>query len=340
SDWKNFCLNGDGAPLGKAAAVLCIGNGTTSSAPSWPPSPPPDPPSPSPSPPPPPPPSPPSMPPPTQLTPETPASTLCVTNSSLSECASYVYPAANVTADLNSLCTQMPYMPGCTIMFACQNGTATGDFCRPFTLLSSICYDMPGMSGCKSYRTLCANTSVVPQCKLYPAIPGLPTTKQAKTAVTSICANVSAPECVKCNGLSCPDYLQLLLAVCPGSPAAPGCETYTSWCNASAAWAGSGNLGTYCPALISPPPSPPVPRPPPVVVLGAGTPPPPASAAALCVLNSSLPECVSYVYPDSKIAADLKSLCTDMPYMPGCTIMFACQSGEVTGDFCRNMTLL
>ncbi|GFR45650.1 hypothetical protein Agub_g7060, partial [Astrephomene gubernaculifera] len=139
--------------------------------------------------------------------PPPPAGPPCVLNSSLPECVSYEYPAASIAADLNSLCTSMPYMPGCTVMSACQNGTATGAFCRPFTLLSSICYDMPGMSGCKSYRTLCAANSVVPQCTQFPAIPGLPTTKAARSAVSSICAAVSAPECSACSTMSCSDYL-------------------------------------------------------------------------------------------------------------------------------------
>ncbi|GFR45649.1 hypothetical protein Agub_g7059 [Astrephomene gubernaculifera] len=332
SDWLKFCRYGDGAPNGQGAVVLCLGNRTSTVAPPWPPSPPPNPvkasPSPPLQPPPPQPPSPRPPPPPIVLP-------LCVTNSSLPECVWYEYPAASIAADLVSLCMDMPYMPGCTVMFACQAGDITGDFCQPFTLLSSICADMPSMRGCKAYRTLCANTSVVDQCKLYPAIPGLPTTKLSATAIATLCSGSMASTmtiCGTCSQISCPDYLGGIVGLCSGMPSMKGCGIYTSWCNASAAWqqAGNGNLGSYCPALNSPPPSPSPPLPPP-------SPPPPAH---LCVTNSSLPRCASYEYPAVSIAADLISLCNDMPYMPGCTVMSACQSGTVTGDFCRPFTLL
>lgn len=44
----------------------------------------------------------------------------CVTDSSSALCVSYEYPLSNITSDLNSLCTSMAYMPGCTIRAACQ----------------------------------------------------------------------------------------------------------------------------------------------------------------------------------------------------------------------------
>jgi hypothetical protein len=47
-------------------------------------------------------------------------------------------------------CAQdMPDMPGCSVLFACVNGTATNaTLCDGFSLLATICADMPSMSGC------------------------------------------------------------------------------------------------------------------------------------------------------------------------------------------------
>ncbi|GIL46467.1 hypothetical protein Vafri_3456 [Volvox africanus] len=262
--WLNFCLS-DGRPYGDAAAVLCLSPDfrILTVAPPRPPSPPPDPPTPSPSPPP----SPPQLlqparPPPVSPNPfwSTPS---CITNSSLPQCASYEYPSSSITADIMSLCTSMPYMPGCTIRSACQAGNVTGDFCRPMTLLATICVDMPSMSGCKSYVALCKNTSVVQQCRSFPAIPGLPSINDARKAVIAMCSSMDMVQCQTCTKLSCSDYLTPLSSICNLSPTLSGCSTYQSWCSASAAWqvAAGSSISSFCKKLLPPPAGPPIPEP-------------------------------------------------------------------------------
>ncbi|GIL46473.1 hypothetical protein Vafri_3459 [Volvox africanus] len=201
-------------------------------------------------------------------------SATCMTDSSSMLCTSYEYPLDNITSDLASLCTSMTYMPGCTIRAACQAGNVTGDFCRPMTLLATICVDMPSMGGCKSYVALCKNTSVVQQCRSFPAIPGLPTTAQAKLAVVAgLCAanrtamtlavqNLTTVMCAACNQLSCRDYLTPLRSICSISPGLNGCSTYYSWCQTSAAWevAAAGSISSFC-KKEPPPPLPSSPRP-------------------------------------------------------------------------------
>ncbi|GIL46468.1 hypothetical protein Vafri_3456 [Volvox africanus] len=200
----------------------------------------------------------------------------CIANSSLPECASYEYPTTSISADIASLCNMMPYMPSCTMAQACKAGNVTGDFCRPMTLLATICVDMPSMSGCKSYVALCKNTSVVQQCRSFPAIPGLPTTAQARLAVViGLCAanrtamtpavqNLTTVMCAACNQLSCSDYLTPLSSICNLSPTLSGCSTYQSWCSASAAWqvAAGSSISSFC-KKQPPPPTPPNPLPPP-----------------------------------------------------------------------------
>ncbi|GLI59300.1 hypothetical protein VaNZ11_001153 [Volvox africanus] len=174
----------------------------------------------------------------------------CITNSSLPQCASYEYPSSSITADIMSLCTPMPYMPGCTIRSACQAGNVTGDFCRPMTLLATICLDMPSMSGCKSYVALCKNTSVVQQCRSFPAIPGLPSTNEARKAVMAMCSSMDMVECETCTQLSCNDYIGAMSSMCTEMPYMIKCDVYATWCKASMAWVdesgGSSDFSHYC----------------------------------------------------------------------------------------------
>ncbi|GIL54028.1 hypothetical protein Vafri_9580 [Volvox africanus] len=266
--WINFCLSADASPSGYGAVELCVNPKYRSQvvmAPSRPPSPPPDPPTPALTRPPPPwSPSATKPPPPSGSKPGTsvagnspPASPLlpwapppgmgnrsqplsvmpsCVTNPSVHECASYEYPSTSITADLISLCTSMPYMPGCTVRTACQVGQVSGAFCRPMTLLATVCADMPSMAGCKSYVMMCTNTSAVQQCQKFPAIPGLPSTSAARRAVIDMCGSMEMVQCDTCNKLSCPDYIGAMSSMCTEMPYMVGCDVYAAWCEASAAW--------------------------------------------------------------------------------------------------------
>ncbi len=61
----------------------------------------------------------PSPPPPSPTTGGGGGNSQCVSNPTSNGCASYVYPAASVQADIQSLCGEMPDMPGCSIRQAC-----------------------------------------------------------------------------------------------------------------------------------------------------------------------------------------------------------------------------
>ncbi|KAG2490414.1 hypothetical protein HYH03_011214 [Edaphochlamys debaryana] len=309
--WRAFC-NEDGAPKGEGTAVLCYRDPSKVVRPPPPPveaSPSPSPShgddhSPSPS-----------------------ASDACILTPDLPECASYVYPDAAIAADVTSLCDDMPYMPGCTIHTECTAGNITGaKICQGFTVLASLCEDMARMRGCRSFNTLCGAGSLVPQCREYPAVPGLPTTMDAKTSVVEVCdSQPDIPVCETCNALGCPDWLSALAAVCDAAPTHTSCFLRNDFCTAVAAWQEPGSkLEPFCPDdshSHSPSPSP--------------------SASDACILTPDLPECASYVYPDAAIAADVTSLCDDMPYMPGCTIHTECTAGNITGaKICQGFTVL
>ncbi|KAG2432990.1 hypothetical protein HXX76_008718 [Chlamydomonas incerta] len=181
--------------------------------------------------------------------PATSLAAVCVADGSSPMCVSYVYPDASVAADLVNLCAAMPYMPGCSIRDACRAGTVTGDFCRPMTLLASICLDMPSMGGCKSYRGLCRNSTVVQQCRDFPAIPGLPTTKEAQASVDAMCASMYMERCDTCNQVSCDNYIDAMSSMCTDMPYMEGCPTWADWCQAAAGWEGAapGNsMAGFC----------------------------------------------------------------------------------------------
>jgi hypothetical protein len=45
-----------------------------------------------------------------------------------------------------------------------------------------------------------------------------------------------------------------------------------------------------------------------------------------CVTKPSLANCTNYKYPVANAVADLKSLCTAMPFMAGCSVAAACNA--------------
>jgi len=71
--------------------------------------------------------------------------------------SSGAYTIANATADLTSLCEQMPMMTGCYLKWLCDEELVNGSFCSPYSLVRSICEgdSMGGMSGCSSWTSLC-----------------------------------------------------------------------------------------------------------------------------------------------------------------------------------------
>ncbi|KAL6749491.1 CTR type copper ion transporter [Haematococcus lacustris] len=228
SGWTAFCSDpaqGGLGGFGRAAAHLCLAPSlwpTVRAPPSLPPPPPVAPPPPPPS----------------------PAS--CLSSPSLPSCATYTYPAVNVSADIAKLCEAMPDMPGCSIQAACQAGTvpASSSACVPFTLLATLCTDMPGMNGCGPWKALCLPAaSQVQQCRTYPPIPSAPSWAASRQAVFSACGEMGMPQCEQCRQASCPDPLAALAGMCIDMPTMSQCGVYASWCVAANT---DGSLGMYC----------------------------------------------------------------------------------------------
>ncbi|KAJ3071752.1 hypothetical protein HDU99_002352, partial [Rhizoclosmatium hyalinum] len=114
-------------------------------------------------------------------------------------CEAYELPSANVTSSVTRLCQSMDWMPGCSVAKMCE-ATPNLPHCNPFSVLADICrYDMPGMKGCFEYKNMCnTQNSVVQQCKTYPPLPYLTTTKEAKQHVQSICHSMPMDGCELC----------------------------------------------------------------------------------------------------------------------------------------------
>jgi hypothetical protein len=86
----------------------------------------------------------------------------CVTMPGAATCASYKYPHNYAVADLNNLCTAMPFMAGCSVAKACaaagagpDNPTGSGaamvsrsnpSVCRVFNQVATVCKLDTGMS--------------------------------------------------------------------------------------------------------------------------------------------------------------------------------------------------
>ncbi|KAI9033459.1 Ctr copper transporter family-domain-containing protein [Hyaloraphidium curvatum] len=171
----------------------------------------------------------------------------CVADPTTATCASFIYPDANATADLTSLCTSMPFMTGCSAAAMCassgDNAQAlhAGGFCTPMSLVADTCVSDAGMSmmgGCRNYVSMCSNVSVVAQCAANPALPGLPTTDAVNAAVKSICTEMTMTGCEKCSYVGGVTYANCdLLAVysdlCNAMPTMSQCIIHASMCSSS-----------------------------------------------------------------------------------------------------------
>ncbi|KAK9763166.1 hypothetical protein K7432_010412 [Basidiobolus ranarum] len=195
----------------------------------------------------------------------------CYTDPSTSSCADFQMESATVDASIQSLCTAMPYMPGCSVRNAC---TATSQFsskswCSGMSVLADVCQtDMPKMTGCKAWVSLCGNsTSVVKQCKSQGEIPNIPTTSEASGFITSICTEMNMPGCEKCkssstmskrqmdmSGSETCDYLSVYSDLCKSMPNMSQCQKWTSMCKTTPdlpfCTSGSSSSGEPAPSMI------------------------------------------------------------------------------------------
>eukprot|EP00158_Paraphelidium_tribonemae_P004374 Partr_v1_DN26720_c0_g2_i2_m9086 putative Ctr copper transporter family len=168
----------------------------------------------------------------------------CVMNSTLAECSDYEYPVDSAWGDVSSLCSQMDFMPGCSVAAVCRakssgEAGATGH-CHPMDLLADICHrdTMSGMKGCKkAYNSLCRPESAVEQCRKYSGIKDIPTTSQATTAIREICGSHRMEDCDRCPNIQesprqC-DTLGVLSKMCIQMPDMEQCSQWKAMCTAS-----------------------------------------------------------------------------------------------------------
>ncbi|KAI8465277.1 MAG: Ctr copper transporter family-domain-containing protein [Monoraphidium minutum] len=130
----------------------------------------------------------------------------CVTTPTDPSCATFKLPNATAVTDLNALCSAMHFMTGCSLYKACNATTranvgADPTICDPFQQLATICARDPGMGGmggCRAhYAGMCANGSVVRQCRASPGF-GLVSTEDSNKWVRSICEEMDMEGCDRC----------------------------------------------------------------------------------------------------------------------------------------------
>lgn len=82
-------------------------------------------------------------------------------------CVDFHYPDTNATEDVQMLCKMMPNMPACALYRECQASQTSSLYCRPMSLLTEICVvdNMKGMGSCKTFNGICAEGSLVSDCK-------------------------------------------------------------------------------------------------------------------------------------------------------------------------------
>ncbi|KAJ2960412.1 hypothetical protein NQZ79_g4260 [Umbelopsis isabellina] len=165
----------------------------------------------------------------------------CFDDPTQASCANYQMNTSVIATGLDSLCSQMPFMSGCTVRGICSNNTnvASEPWCNGVSLLADICVeDMPMMSGCANYNKLCSNVSVVAECKTRTMLPQLPTTQEANQLVQSICRSMSMADCDACispvgGGYPQCDILTTYANLCTSMPDMEQCSTYKSICNST-----------------------------------------------------------------------------------------------------------
>ncbi|KAF9915169.1 hypothetical protein BX616_006741 [Lobosporangium transversale] len=192
----------------------------------------------------------------------------CLITPSDPSCASFELPEATIKADLDGLCTQMPYMPGCSLYKSCQAASKADQWCTPFSVLADICaLDMPNMRDCKNYVALCGaavNQTLAARpaiCKKAPMISAFPTTKNASALVIDICTEMDMAGCERCPkpkpdtyAADC-DTLGTYAILCKAMPDMHQCAAWKSMCSSSSDTASVLNFqdSEYCAAGVGSP---------------------------------------------------------------------------------------
>ena len=116
----------------------------------------------------------------------------CIETPDDENCRDFQLPPTIIDESIMKLCKSMPNMPGCYLNDNCN---PTLPNCSKFSILASICkYDMPKMHECNTYTKMCSSDSIIRQCQQLPPI-GLPTSKQTKSLINSICSEMDMSDC-------------------------------------------------------------------------------------------------------------------------------------------------
>ncbi|TPX48790.1 hypothetical protein SeLEV6574_g01838 [Synchytrium endobioticum] len=149
------------------------------------------------------------------------------------------FDQANATASLQSLCHDMPGMPGCYLKKLCdENPSALSEpYCHPISLVGAVCLlDMPRMKGCAAYNAECANNATCQS--LYPAPASLPTSATLAQNIYSICNEMSMDGCDRCrltptSRYSECDMLEVYSNLCAAMPGMSQCPPWSTFCSSS-----------------------------------------------------------------------------------------------------------
>ncbi|GAB4822918.1 hypothetical protein N2152v2_009964 [Parachlorella kessleri] len=166
----------------------------------------------------------------------------CYSDPSTASCATYLRPDADVLADLDLICGTNSSLSGCTLWGFCQNGTAGGPFCEPFSIVADLCGEANSTAGCEAYNALCRAGSKAPQCSCYPEVPNLLTSAEAKQAMMDLCGTHWMSECSQCGGEMDPTYtgpkptpcslpLNTVSKACQEMPDMGECQGFWDMCN-------------------------------------------------------------------------------------------------------------
>ncbi|KAJ3274436.1 hypothetical protein HDV01_003040 [Terramyces sp. JEL0728] len=188
------------------------------------------------------------------------AVSVCPTNATDTNCASYVIADANATLLSSQLCTEMPKMVGCSLSTNCQAAANTASYCSPFSVYTSLCLDMPGMSECKGFASQCGtspSTSVNKQCMSSTPLAGLPSTADAVKLVYDICQQMNMDGCQNCqiksenDGYVNCDIMSTYAQLCQTMPTMSQCSTYNAMCKAAPtlSWCATPSTGNLVPQM-------------------------------------------------------------------------------------------
>jgi len=167
----------------------------------------------------------------------------CVTKPTMANCTGFIL--SQVEGDIDTLCSSqgMPSMGGCTVNRLCTEDRkrikGQKEYCIDFSILKDLCLDMP-MTGCGRYESMCANGSVVEECKMK-SLP-LPNTMMLSNLVTDMCNLMPMGDCSKCMSsvgvgkmLNC-DLLQVYSDLCLSMPTMANCTQWKSLCRVIPDW--------------------------------------------------------------------------------------------------------